>query len=258
MKTKGPKVILFDIETAPILGYSWSLHETEVLEVVRPSYLLCFAWKELDTGTTNCLSLRNFAKHGKNNDGEKQLVSAMWKLLNSVDVVIAHNGDAFDAKRANAFFMRHGLKPPQRYKTIDTLKEYKKVAKNDSHKLDFLGKDLGLGRKVHTGGISLWMGCMNGEAKAWQKMETYCKQDVRLLEAVYKDIRPWMKAHPNMSVLIGRDGCPKCGHTVLIKSKERLTATGWALQYQCKGCGSYCTRRWAKGEKPEAAEYRLP
>jgi len=46
-KGEEMKIILFDIETSPILAYVWGLYEQNVLNVVRPSYLLCFGWKEL-------------------------------------------------------------------------------------------------------------------------------------------------------------------------------------------------------------------
>lgn len=253
------KIISFDIETAPILGYTWTTYEADVLHEVRPSYLLCFAWKELNTGKTFVKSLADFSPKGKDNDGEEQLVKCLWNLLNETDIVIAHNGDAFDVKRANAFFMRFGLKPPKPYDTIDTLKEYKKVAKNDSHKLDFLGKDLKLGRKIHTGGIKLWLDCMadHKNEKAWHLMTSYCKQDVRLLEAVYNELSPWMKRHPNLSVLMNRDACPRCGKSgVLVRRGVRVTSAGENPRYRCKACGGWCS---GKREKDSfRPEYRVP
>lgn len=253
------KIISFDIETAPILGYTWTTYQADVLHEVRPSYLLCFAWKELNKGGTKVLSLADFAPNGKDNDGEKQLVTELWKILNDADVVIAHNGITFDCKKANAYFMRFGLKPPEPYVCVDTLREYKKVARNDSHKLDFLGKDLHLGRKVHTGGFQLWLDCMadHKNSKAWNHMTTYCKQDVRLLEAIYNEILPWMKAHPNLSVLMNRDACPRCGKSgVLVRRGVRTTSAGENPRYRCKACGGWCSGKREKDSfKPE---YRLP
>lgn len=257
-KMKGLKIILFDIETAPILGYTWGLYETDVLDIVRPSYLLCFAWKELNRGSTQIASLRQFAPKGKNNDGEEKLVKKLWEVLNDADVVIAHNGDKFDVKKANGFFMRWGLTPPKPFKTVDTLKEYKKVAKEDSHKLDALGRTLQLGRKVRTGGFNLWLDCMNGNVKAWQRMEKYCKGDVRLLEDVYNKLLPWMKAHPNISIYLGRPACPRCGANAMQSRGTRTTNTGEIPRYQCQVCKGWCSGKWEKGEKPETAEYRLP
>lgn len=258
MRKLGAKVIVFDIETAPILGYTWKLWDTDVVSVVRPSYLLCFCWKELNKGPVHSASLRDYAPRGTNNDGEKKLVQKLWEVLDDVDVVIAHNGDAFDVKRANAFFMRWGLKPPTPFKTVDTLKEYKKVAKSDSHKLDTLGQDMGLGRKLRTGGITLWLDCIGGVGKAWVRMVSYCKQDVLLLEKFYNQLLPWCKAHPNLSIYTGRPACPRCGKSSLHSRGVRITNTGETPRFQCQSCGGWCSGKWEKGEKPETAEYRLP
>lgn len=257
-KGEEMKIILFDIETAPILAYVWGLYEQNVLSVERPSFLLCFGWKELGKKEIQCPSLPDFKLYKRDPFDDGALVKEMWKVLNDADIVVAHNGDAFDVKKANGFFMKHGLPPPKPYQTVDTLKELKKVAKLDSHKLDAVGDFLKLGRKVHTGGIKLWMDCINRKPQAWAKMVRYCKQDVSLLERAYKTLRPWMKQHPNLSLYLGRDGCPKCGSSHMHSRGTRKTSTGEIPRFQCQNCSSWCSGKWPKGEKPPAAEYRLP
>jgi DNA polymerase elongation subunit (family B) len=250
------KTILFDIETAPIMGYVWGLYEQNVLEVVRPTYLLCFAWKELGKKDLHCPSLPDFKLFGRDPEDDKALVKELWKVLDSADIIVAHNGDNFDCKKANAFFIKHGMEPPSPYLTVDTLKEARKVFKFDSNKLDAIGEFLKLGRKAHTGGFSLWKGCMDGDMASWRKMVRYCKQDVVLLEGAYKKLLPWMKSHPNVALHGGHTGCPKCGGLKLIKRGYRYTATSKIPRYRCSGCGSWCSGKKEKGS--QTAEYRIP
>ena len=41
----GPRILLYDLETSPILGYVWTLWKTNVIEVVEDWYLLSAAWQ---------------------------------------------------------------------------------------------------------------------------------------------------------------------------------------------------------------------
>ena len=67
---------------------------------------------------------------------------------------------------------------------------------------------------------------------------------------------PWMYNHPNMALMSGHDVCPRCGHNEgFTISKYRYTGTQVnAIQYQCKHCGSYVTRRLDKEERDELDE----
>jgi uncharacterized protein YprB with RNaseH-like and TPR domain/DNA-directed RNA polymerase subunit RPC12/RpoP len=169
----------------------------------------------------------------------------LWKLLDEADVVIAHNGDRFDIKKTNARFIYYKLPPPSPYKTIDTLKEAKRYFNFISYKLDNIGDHLGHGRKlVHTG-FHLWRGCMTGDPKAWKHMVKYNKRDVVLLEQIYLDLRPWMKTHPDVSVLSDLpDGCPNCASKSLKKDGFKRTRSGKYQQYKCLSCGA-----WSRSNK---------
>lgn len=230
------KILLYDLETGPNLGYVWGKWEQNVTAFKQEWGLLSFAYKWLDDKTITVI--------GRNTKSEAQLVKELHKLFDEADVVIAHNGDQFDQKMANAKFIQFNLDPPSSYKSIDTKKVAKRYFRFNSNKLDDLGNILGLGRKLETGGFDLWLGCLDNDPKSWAKMLKYNKQDVVLLEKVYLKLRPWIDNHPSVSILDDiLNGCPKCGSTKLIKRGMRLNKTSVVQRYKCQGCGGWCQSR---------------
>jgi DNA polymerase elongation subunit (family B) len=235
-----PKILLFDIETSPDLSYVWGRWQQDVIAVKEDWQILSFSYKWLGDRTVTCQTRRW--------QSEKQLLEALWKLLDEAEVTIAHNGDEFDHKKASARFLIHGMKPPSPYQSIDTKKIAKRYFKFNSNSLDDLGRTLGVGRKLKHSGFDLWLGCMAGDKKSWDKMARYNKQDVALLERVYKKLLPWINNHPNIAQIMGKEsGCPKCGSLRLVKNGIKRNKTGEWTQYLCRGCGGYC--RNSKSDK---------
>ena len=134
------KILLYDIETAPNLVHTWGVYEQTALEVVRPWYILCFAYKWLDEKQTHVVSLPDYEKqYKKDPENDYEVVKRLHELFNEADIVIAHNGNNFDQKKVHARFLVHGFDPPINYKQIDTLKEARKHFRFDSNRLNDLG-----------------------------------------------------------------------------------------------------------------------
>lgn len=242
-----PKVLLFDIETAPNVSFTWTHYETNVLAYVQQWYMLAFCAKWLDSGETISRCLPDYKNYQPGAPDDREMIKELWELFNEADVLIGHNGDQFDIKKTNARFIVHGLNPPAPYKTIDTKKVARKYFRFNSNKLDDLGNTLGVGRKVKHTGFDLWQDCMNGDLEAWEVMRMYNRQDVLLLERVYHKLKPFMTNHPNMSVLSDlENGCPVCASTEIIKRGFALTPIGRKQRYQCTKCGAWATGRHTK------------
>lgn len=163
----------------------------------------------------------------------------VWQLLDEADVVVGHNLKKFDLKKINSRFIYHGMPPPSPYKVFDTLTAARAVMANNSNKLDDIGRDYNLGRKLAHTGFHLWQGCMRGDMKSWRLMIKYCNQDVLLDYKFYKLIRPWT-AHPNLNLVHGRPkGCPTCYSTHIQSRGERPQyTTGRSVRmYVCMDCG---------------------
>jgi hypothetical protein len=236
---KKSKILLYDIESGPNLGYVYGKYDQTVITFEKEWDLLSFSYKWLGEKKTIAV--------GQDKVTEEALVLRLWNLFDQADIVIAHNGDKFDQRMMNVKFMQYGLTPPSPYKTIDTLKVARRYFKFNSNKLDDLGKSLGVGRKAETGGFDTWLGCMNGEPKAWKKMLAYNKQDVILLEQVYLKLLPWMDNHPALNVIEGRpDACPKCGGTHLQSRGLKHNKTTSVARFQCQDCFGWCQARTAQ------------
>jgi len=243
-----PKILLFDIETTPNLAYVWGKWQQNVISFKQEWELLSFAYKWLDQPNVYCVTRPEFK-----DKTDQSITKALWKLLDEADLIIAHNGDEFDVKKAKAKFIEHGLKPPSPYKTIDT-KKVAKTFKFNSNSLDDLGRTLKVGKKLKTGGFDLWLNCMSGDKKAWAKMAEYNKQDVLLLEKVYLKLRPWIQNHPNLAQFHMDNfnhTCPKCNSTRLKSKGLARTKVSTYRRYVCMGCGGYCRARLPEKNRPK-------
>ncbi len=228
------------------MSYIWGQWQQNAIAHVREWYILCFSYKWEHQKSTHVVSLTDFDLYETQPENDNRVVHALWELLDEADIVIGHNSDAFDIKKANARFAYHDFGPPTPYRTVDTLKMARRHFKFNSNRLGDLGKHLNLGGKEDTGGFETWAGCMRGDNKAWTIMKKYAKKDVDLLIDVYKRLRPWATTHPNKNVLDGTThACPTCSSNKLMKRGTRVTQTMIYQQYQCKECLSYCRSRLA-------------
>jgi DNA polymerase elongation subunit (family B) len=233
------------------LGWVWQKWQTDVIDFKQDWYILCFAAKWID-GKVFTHALPDFPGYLKNRENDRLLVTELWKLFDEADIIVAHNGDKFDIRKANARFTFHGLPPPTPYKTIDTKKVARKYFDFASNKLDELGRYLGYGRKlVHTG-FDLWQGCMRGDKKSWNLMLRYNKRDVELLHKIYLHFRPWITNHPNTAILTDvLDGCPTCSSDSLQRRGFGITTTGKYRRYHCTECNA-----WSHGPTRKVTDIR--
>lgn len=230
------KILLFDIETAPMEVYTWGLYNQDIGigQIKKDWYVLMWAAKWYGSGVTHFNALNQHPSYAGGSDCEEEVVRSLWHLLNEADIVVAQNGKAFDVRKMNAKFLEFGMKPPSPYKIVDTYKIAKANFGFSSHKLDYMGKLLGFGGKNKTD-FDLWLGCMSGDKKAWKTMIDYCVKDVDLLEEVYTQIRSWDKYHPIVHVK-NTICCHLCGSEQLTYIGDYNTTVSTFMTYECKDC----------------------
>lgn len=235
------KVLVFDIETAPMRSFIWSMWNMNVgqnLSMLESDwFILTWSAKWLFDGKVYSDKL---TPEEILNEDDSRIVRSFWEMLNEADVVIAHNGKRFDIKKLNTRFIKHHLDPPMPYQVIDTLEHVKRQFAISSNKLDFVAKFLNIGQKVSTGGFDLWKGCMMGDQDSIDRMEVYNIGDVTLLEEVYLRIRSYIKPHPNMGLFIEEDVtcCPTCSSNSLIWEGTYKTYANSYDAFRCSDCGS--------------------
>ena len=242
------KVLILDIETAPIRAYVWGIWNQNVGTNQIESDWFCLTWAAKWLFEDKVYSGKLTPKEVKGQD-DKRIIKGIWEMVNEADIVIAHNGEKFDMPKLNARFIINGLQPPLPYQTIDTLKHIRRQFGFTSNKLDYVNKLLNLQRKSETGGFELWEKCMQGSTEALDLMEIYNINDVRILEETYLHIRAWIKPHPNMGLFIldeSQSRCPSCGSADLEESgKHYHTTANIYVACRCTNCGATARKRLA-------------
>lgn len=243
----GPKIITLDIETSPIIAYTWGLWKQNIglNQIIRDWSILSFCAKTL--GNPN-VRYKDVSKQ-KNFYDDRKIMKALHKELDEADIVVTQNGIRFDHRKINARFIALGMKPPSPFKMIDTKVEASKVAMFTSNKLEWLAKALTDERKLNHGkfpGFELWTECLKGNPEAWAEMREYNPQDVIATEEVYLKLRPFIVGHPNVNVYDDNEEtrCPKCGSKDIEKRGKAVTQVGSYQRYHCTSCGGWSRGRY--------------
>lgn len=239
-KVKAPKILILDIETSPIVSYTWGIYDQNVAPnmIKQDSFIMSWAAKWLD-------SKRLFQadqRAAKDITNDKAILLELWDLMDEADIILGQNSQAFDVKRINARFIEHGMKPPSPYQQIDTLKLAKKNFAFTSNKLEHLSKRLNpedMKKSEHSKfpGFKLWTECLAGNKAAWREMAKYNLQDVLATEALFKRLAPW-GTPVNFGAFFDGELTCQCGSTEFHKDGYRYTASGCYQSYECKRCGA--------------------
>lgn len=247
LQHQGVRILLLDIETAPMEVFVWRLRQSGWISpenVIKDWSMLCWCAKWLFD--SKVMGSRVTAPDAeKRNDS--LIVQPIWDLLNQADIVVAHNGANFDVRSLNARFAINGLNPPLPYRVVDTLRVVKKQFNFSSYKLDYVNHLFGLQEKTHPG-YEVWKRSVKGDDSALKEMFNYCQNDVRILEDLYVQIRPWIKGHPNIGLYIDTEGaqaCTNCGNTDLKWGGKYYTPAGRFLSFRCNSCGAVGRSRFS-------------
>jgi len=235
-----PAILLIDIETAPDVVWTWGVYQENAIAVKEHWYVLSFAAKWLGARSITTKGLDDYKGYTSGSSTEKHLLKEIHSLLDRADIVVAHNGADFDVRKLNARFIAVGLPPPSPYKVVDTKRDLVRVARFSSNRLNWLSKQLGIGRKtMEHHDWKMWEGCMNGDAKCWRAMKVYNRHDVVLLEELYRMLAPWIE-QPNANVWSAKPTCPNptCSKPNLVGHGVYRSKTRTYQRFRCTTCGS--------------------
>lgn len=248
----GPRVLVLDIETAPLEVYAWSFGKQHVGldQMITDWSLLSVAMKWL--GIEGVFYADNRYRANPRDDFEQLL--CLHTILQETDMVIAHNGAKFDLPKIRARMALNGFPPLPPITVIDTFQLQAKAFGFTSQKLAYVSGVIGEQEKsAHAKfpGLELWKQVLANNPEAWDEMQHYNVQDVIATEAMYVSLRGWYRNAPNMGPYVApskKDGhvCPSCGSENVIRRGTRQTQVGIYPRYHCHDCGS-----WSRGRLME-------
>jgi hypothetical protein len=256
---EAAKILLFDLETAPMEVYVWGLRQASGW--IQPHSIIkdwsVLTWSAKWLFDAEVMSARVSPDEATART-DSSVMQGLWNLLDSADIVIAHNGARFDIRKINARFILNGYSPPMPYRIIDTLRVARRQFDFSSYKLDYINKLFGIGTKTETK-FDLWKDCVTGSAKALTQMSEYCDNDVLILEEQYLAVRPWIKGHPNLALFVDTDQeiCTNCGCTELEWKGRYFTPAGRYKAFRCTSCGAIGRSRYSDLSKEDRDKIHL-
>lgn len=235
------KILVFDLETAPITAYTWGIYDQHIgLNQIKADwFILSWAAKWYGEPASKTMYMDGSKLQDPSND--KKLVEGLWNLLDQADIVITQNGDKFDIKKFNARAIIHKLPPVGGFRSTDVMKESKKVFGFTSQSLEYTSNVLNTKYKklkhAKFPGMELWTEILKGNRAAWKEMRVYCTHDVLATEEKYQRIQGWIKTQNLASYY---EDCKLrcfCGSRNLSAKEVRRLASGHFQGYICLDCG---------------------
>jgi len=236
------KRLFFDIETSPNIGTFWRPQRKTYLtyeNISEERRIICAAWKWENSKAVH---------HVADWDDDREIVARLIAVLDQADEIVAHNGDKFDMRWVRGRALHHGLYMSHSFTLIDTLKHARKLFDLNSYRLVYLAKYLNVGTNKIEMTYQDWLDAMAGDERVRKRMIRYNRRDVRVLEAVFEKLCPYLKITKPVVDDLAR--CGECGSEELTEAKRWLTAAGYGrVEVRCGDCGKarqIATSRWDK------------
>lgn len=256
-----PKILLLDIETAPIIAHVWDIWEQNVglNQIVKDWHILSWSAKWL--GEPASKVMYQDQRKAKKIEEDKNLLKGIWQLLDEADVIITQNGKAFDEKKLNTRFLMNGMHPPSSYRHIDTKQIAKRKFAFTSNRLEYMGDKLNKKYKKQKHkrflGHELWTQCLAGNLAAWKEMEKYNKYDVLALEELYNRLQPWDNSI-NFNLYNDTESMVcACGCKEFKLNGFAFNNAGKFQRYKCVKCGAETRSRSNLLTKEKRASLRV-
>lgn len=236
-----PRILALDIETSPIVGYSWGLYDVTIgLNQIHTDWSI-LAWAAKWVGEDEIFYADTSKQRNKRDD--VKMLKGIHKLLSKADVVLTQNGKSFDIPKLNARFIEHGFDPLPNLEHIDTKRLAKKRFKFTSNSLEYLCKVLKTKHQKlkheRFPGFDLWREFLAGNPDAAADMRKYNEHDVMALEEVYLKLRPW-GVNVDLSKYTKDQGptCSVCTSHNLNRYGFAYKGQGKFQRYRCGDCGA--------------------
>ena len=236
---KEPAIVFFDIETTLAQFWGFRLGDQKLgWEQIKKEPVVCaICWAVGDGEVkSSTFDLGLYDPDAYDDDSDYRILSKFVDIANSADLLVGHNGKAFDIGFMRGRLLKHELPDIAPVLIDDTYLKTKGI-RTMSHKLGYMLKFLGLGEKVEHSGLDMWKRVGVGDKKALRDMVEYCKGDVEKVRQLYKRVRPYINSNLSLAVFYGMpDICPRCGGAGVTKRGFSYTAVSKRQRYQCVDC----------------------
>ena len=235
LSSNSPRVAVLDIETLPMICYSWGLWDQNIYieQVIEDSCMLSWAGKYLNSHETKSDVMT--PKEAKQRDASR-ITKSIWQFLHDADVVIGHNYAGFDVKYINTMFLKQNL-PPLKYIIIDTFLIAKQNFRFASNKMKYINDQLGIRNKIENDGFPLWRACSDGDPEALKTMLEYNEGDIGATEELFYRLRPYVRGF-NVALYneMETEQCPVCGSEHVKFEGYYYTPAGMYESVRCDNC----------------------
>lgn len=252
-----PKILYLDIENSRMWvkfpTYKlWDIARVDPKYIVHDWYITCAAWAWLDNekqkiGRVHAVAVNDFPSYKNNFRDDRGVVKKLHEVISQADLIVGHNSDSFDIKKINEKIVKYSLPALDFPPTVDTLKANKKYRKSSSNSLAYLARDLGVPTKIELPSGVMWA-ADGGCEKSLKKLVRYNKGDIIAGASVYFKLLPYIKNHPNIAKVMGKQArlsakndvkaCGSCGSNNIIRNGYRATKSGPRQRWLCYDCGS--------------------
>lgn len=232
------KILLVDMELSYALAYVFPSKREQYVsakQIRHHQFCICAAWMWDHEVSRQVVKVTDDKVRFKKNFRDDFIVAIkLHDLMTEADVIVAHNGDAFDIKHANTLFIKHGLGPIPEKKSIDTLKVARRYFNFAGNDLDSLSKRFG-GRGKNS--KPCWFKLTDGDEKEINKAAKYCLNDVKELKRVLDAIKPYMRNLSALQNISGITECLCCGSKRISNKGNILYSKKIYKRLKCKECG---------------------
>jgi len=223
---KDPRILIYDIETSRALAAVWWTGKQYVghNQLKSEPAIITIAWKWF--GENNVYTVEW-------DDGcDKEMLADFLKEYNKADLVIGQNNLRFDNRWINARAMKHNLDVNTKPRSLDLMKENKRLFRLPSYSMAYVSRYMGTEGKLQHGGIKMWddiqWGTPKEKKESMKKMVDYNVQDIVATEDMYLRLRKYIGNTTHVGVFQGKEKwtCPTTGSEDVQFYKTDITRAG--------------------------------
>lgn len=220
-------IMVYDIETCRATAkLFWTGKQyVSYRQIKEEPRIITIAWKWLGQDDVHSLTWDD-------EQSDEEMVKEFLKSYNRADMVIGFNNDNFDNRWINARAMKYGFEVDTHIKSMDLMKQEKRLFRMIGYSMDYSSLFAKVERKQSHEGILMWdmveEGSKEQQAEYMSKMLEYNIGDIVTTEELYLRLVPYLRHKVHFGVMNGEEKwtCPNTGSKDVQLHKTTVTPAG--------------------------------